>query len=41
MLQIQVPELVMQAVTKLAQAAVPVALLSIGASVNWRDSAHG
>ena len=35
-LQIQLPELVMQAVTKLAQAAVPVALLSIGASVNWR-----
>ena len=39
-LQIQLPELVMQAVTKLAQAAVPVALLSIGASVNWRAIAR-
>ncbi|MCY1282981.1 auxin efflux carrier [compost metagenome] len=39
-LQIQLPELVMQALTKLAQAAVPVALLSIGASVNWRAIAR-
>lgn len=39
-LQIQVPDPVMQAVTKLAQAAVPVALLSIGASVNWRAIAR-
>lgn len=36
LLQIQLPELAMQAVAKLAHAAVPVALLSIGASVNWR-----
>jgi len=40
MLQIQLPELMMQAVTKLAQAAVPMALLSIGASVNWRAIAR-
>lgn len=39
-LQIQVPDPVMQAVTKLAQAAVPVVLLSIGASVNWRAIAR-
>jgi malonate transporter len=39
-LQLQLPEPVMQAVAKLAQAAVPVALLSIGASVNWRAIAR-
>ena len=39
-LQIELPEPAMQAVTKLAQAAVPVALLSIGASVNWRAIAR-
>jgi hypothetical protein len=39
-LQIHLPDLVMQSVTKLAQAAVPVALLSIGASVNWRALAR-
>jgi predicted permease len=39
-LQFQLPDPVMQAVAKLAQAAVPVALLSIGASVNWRAIAR-
>lgn len=39
-LQIHLPEWVMQAVTKLAKAAVPVALLSIGASVDWRAIAR-
>lgn len=34
-LQIQLPATAMEAAAKLAQAAVPVALLSIGASVNW------
>lgn len=36
LLQIRPPEMVMGAVIKLAQAAIPLALLSIGASVNWR-----
>lgn len=36
MLQIRPPEIALAALTKLAQAAVPVALLSIGAAVSWR-----
>lgn len=39
-LQVHLPQPVMLAVTKLAQAAVPLALLSIGASVNWRSIAR-
>jgi predicted permease len=39
-LQIRLPDLLIQALTKLAQAAVPVALLSIGASVTWRALAQ-
>lgn len=38
--QIPLPEILMQAISRLAQAAVPVALLSIGASVNWRAMAR-
>lgn len=40
MLMILLPDLLMQAATKLSQAAVPVALLSIGASVDWRAIAR-
>ncbi|NSY40392.1 AEC family transporter [Leisingera sp. ANG59] len=39
-LKIHLPDTVMTALTKLAQAAVPVALLSIGASVNWHALAQ-
>lgn len=39
-LQIQLPDAFSQAVAKLAQAAVPVALLSIGASLTWRKLTH-
>lgn len=35
-LEMHLPVIAMDAVTKLGQAAVPMALLSIGASVNWR-----
>ena len=38
-LHLRLPDPVMLAVAKLAQAAVPVALLSIGASVNWVSAA--
>ena len=39
-LHIRPPGMAMEAVTKLSQAAVPMALLSIGASVNWRAMAR-
>jgi malonate transporter len=39
-LQLRPPDPMMLAMAKLAQAAVPVALLSIGASVNWRAIAR-